>query len=188
MDCLINAATLNQLGDNPRAMEQVELARQIYSDLLQPDPNNSRHLLHLGNVWERIGKIRWKLDQRMGAIAAIEQSAAFERRAFDRDFSNVSTKVALNKAYDRIVSWAGQVGDWPSAARALAERTKLWENDRQRLLDVSASYRDLAAQMSRLKSPLSATDESLRKSFLAESERIRSRTQHVPAGSSVTAN
>lgn len=170
---ILASGLLNQLGDPSAALEQAELALHAFEKLRRAAPHEPDHESLLHDAWQRIGKARWDLGRRNEALAAFRESTSLEKVLFERHPSNRVSRVALSKCYDRLLHFASQAGDFATAAGALMEREKLWTDNREKLIEVSDDYVELARKVVMGKDVLSAKEKGERDHFLAEGKRVR---------------
>jgi tetratricopeptide (TPR) repeat protein len=168
------SALANQLGEPALALEQAELARRTIEGWVRAAPDDPRRDDGLNGAWERIGKARWSLGHRDQALAAFWESAAVQKRVFEREPSNHMIRVCLSQCYNRLAYYGSSAGDLRGAARAILERTKLWPDNANQLIKTSEELNDLAGQVtSRGRGHLSVEDQAERDRYLAESRRVR---------------
>lgn len=167
------AGVLNQLDDNVLALQQANCARTILERCCRvaPEPNGFHR--RRAAVWERIGKIRWKMNHRDAAIMAFEQAVAAEHLAFEAAPYEPSYRSLLNHRYDRLAYWSGLNRDWSAVMSALHEREKLCRTNDQELLQIAADFADHAKQIGAGRRTLSASEKAFLASFSQEAARIR---------------
>jgi tetratricopeptide (TPR) repeat protein len=168
------SAILNQLGDARLSLQMAELARDAYEEAGRATPDGIGFDNSLQNVWTRIGKAHWSLGARDKALGAFRESAAIQKRIFEREPSNHASRATLNSCYDRLVYFGSLGGDLPSAVAALLEREKLWSDDVANLTRIADDFKRLADWIDvRAKGQLSPQQQAEKSRYLAESKRIR---------------
>jgi tRNA A-37 threonylcarbamoyl transferase component Bud32/tetratricopeptide (TPR) repeat protein len=168
------SACLNQLGNATLALQMAELARDVFQEASRVAPEGSGFDAELSDAWQRIGKAHWTLGVRDHALEAFRESAAAQKRVFQREPSNQACRKALSKCYERLVHYGSRGGDLPAAAAALLEREKLWSSDAIELTKIANDFQELAERVdARAKGQLSPQDRTEKSRYLAESKRVR---------------
>jgi tetratricopeptide (TPR) repeat protein len=168
------SATLNQHGDAKLALQMAELARDVTKEASRFAPKDFGSDPQLSDAWQRIGKAHWSLGARDKALAAFRESAALQKRVFQREPSNHISRKDLSKCYDRLVYYGSRGGDLPGAAAALLEREKLWSDDAAELTKIADDFEELAGRVDiRAKGRLSPPQQAEKSYYLAESKRVR---------------
>jgi tetratricopeptide (TPR) repeat protein len=168
------SAILNQLGDARLSLQMAELARDAYEEAGRATPDGIGFDNSLQNAWTRIGKAHWSLGARDKALAAFRESAAIQKRIFEREPSNHESRATLSSCYDRLVYFGSRAGDLSGAAAALLEREKLWSDDTVELRKTADSFEGLAGWVTvRAKGQLTPPQQAERSHYLAESKRLR---------------
>jgi tRNA A-37 threonylcarbamoyl transferase component Bud32 len=168
------SAILNQHGDARLALQMAELARDVTKEASRFAPKDFGSDPQLSDAWQRIGKAHWSLGARDKALAAFRESAALQKRVFQREPSNHISRKDLSKCYDRLVYYGSRGGDLPAAAAALLEREKLWSDDAAELTKIADDFEELAGRVDiRAKGRLSPPQQAEKSYYLAESKRVR---------------
>jgi serine/threonine protein kinase len=168
------SALANQLGEPALALEQAELARRTIEGWVRAAPDDPHGDNELNGAWERIGKARWSLGQRDQALAAFRESAAVQKRVFEREPSNHIIRVCLSQCYNRLAYYGSSAGDLRGAADAILARTRLWPDSTQQLFKSADDFAALAERVTaRSRGPLSRDDQAERDHYLSESRRVR---------------
>jgi tetratricopeptide (TPR) repeat protein len=168
------SALANQLGEPALALEQAELARRTIEGWVRAAPDDPHGDNELNGAWERIGKARWSLGQRDQALAAFRESAAVQKRVFEREPSNHMIRVCLSQCYNRLAYYGSSAGDFRGAADAILARTRLWPDSTQQLIKSADDFASLAEQVTvRARGHLSAEDRAEQDRYLAEGRRVR---------------
>jgi tetratricopeptide (TPR) repeat protein len=168
------SALANQLGDPALSLQQAELGRHTIEELIRTAPDGFRHEDMLSLIWERIAKAHWGLGERVPAVAALRESAAIQKRVFEREPSNHACRTSLSRCYDRLVFYGSSGGDLRGAADAILDRTKLWPDDAGQLAKTAEDFDGLAKRVTaRNGGQLSSDDQAERDRYLAESRRFR---------------
>jgi serine/threonine protein kinase len=168
------SALANQLSEPRLSLQQAELGRRVFEELVHSAPDRRRDEESLSNTWMRIAKAHWSLGERDQALAAFRQSAALNRRNFDREPSNRFYRAWLSQSYDRLVLYGAEAGDLKGAAEAIRERTKLWPSDAAQLSKAAGDFKSLAQQVTtRSHSKPSSQDQAEHDGYLAEGHRAR---------------
>jgi hypothetical protein len=168
------SAYLNQLGDATLSIQMAELARDVFEEATRAAPEGFGFDMEISIAWERIGKARWVLGERAHSLAAFRESAAIQKRIFEREPSNHACRARLSKCYDRLVYFGSRAGDLPGAAAALLEREKLWSDDAAELTKIANDFKELAGWVDiRAKGHLTQQEQAQKSHFLAESQRVR---------------
>ena len=102
------SALANQLGEPALALEQAELARRTIEEWVRAAPDDPHGDNELNGAWERIGKASWSLGQRDQALAAFRESAAVQKRVFEREPSNHMIRVCLSQCYNRLAYYGSR--------------------------------------------------------------------------------
>jgi tetratricopeptide (TPR) repeat protein len=168
------SALANQLGEPRLSLQQAELGRRVFEELVHSAPDRRRDGESLSSTWMRIAKAHWSLGERDQALAAFRQSAALNRRNFDREPSNRFYRAWLSRSYDRLILYGAKAGDLQGAAEAIRERTKLWPGDVAQIFKAADDFESLAQQVTtRSRAKLSPEDQAERDRYLAESHRAK---------------
>jgi tetratricopeptide (TPR) repeat protein len=168
------SAVLNQLGDARLSLQMAELSRDAYEEAGRATPDGIGFDNWLQNAWMRIGKAHWSLGARDQALAAFRESAAIQKRVFEREPSNHESRATLSSCYDRLVYFASRGGDISGAAAALLQREKLWPDDAAELTKIANDFEGLAGWVDiRAKGQLTPQQQAEKGHYLAESKRIR---------------
>jgi tRNA A-37 threonylcarbamoyl transferase component Bud32/tetratricopeptide (TPR) repeat protein len=168
------SAILHQLGDATLSLQMAELARDAYEEASRATPDGVDFDESLSNVWMRIGKAHWSLGARDKALAALRESAAIQKRLFEREPSNRASRSRLSSCYDRLVYFGSRGGDLSGAATALLEQEKLWSDAAAELTKTANDFEGLAAWVTvGAKGQLSPQQQAEKNHYLAESKRIR---------------
>jgi serine/threonine protein kinase len=168
------SALANQLGEPRLSLQQAELGRRVLEELVHSAPDRRRDGESLSSTWMRIAKAHWSLGERDQALAAFRQSAALNRRNFDREPSNRFYRAWLSRSYDRLILYGAKAGDLQGAAEAIRERTKLWPGDVVQLSKAAEDFESLAQQVTtRSHGKPSSQDQAEHDRYLAESRRAR---------------
>ncbi len=169
-----SSALANQLGDPALALEQAELARGIIETWMRTAFDDPHKDEGLAGAWERIAKARWSLGRQDQALAAFRESAAIQKRIFEREPSHYVNRVSLSQCYNRLVHYDSISGDLQVAADAISARSALWPNNTQQLAKSADDFDALAKQVAaRARGRLSAQDQAERDHYLSESKRLR---------------
>jgi tRNA A-37 threonylcarbamoyl transferase component Bud32/tetratricopeptide (TPR) repeat protein len=179
----INLSTsLNQLGDATLSLRMGELARNVFQEASRVAPEGFGFDTELSDSWQRIGKARWSLGARDQALAAFRESAAIQKRVFQREPSNHASRNLLSKCLDRLVHYGSRGGDLPGAAAALLERENLWRDDAAELTKIANDFKELAEQVDvRTQGRPLPTDRAEKSRYLAESDRVRREAKLIAA-------
>jgi tRNA A-37 threonylcarbamoyl transferase component Bud32/tetratricopeptide (TPR) repeat protein len=168
------SAILHQLGDATLSLQMAELARDAYEEASRATPDGFGFDESLSNVWMRIGKAHWSLGARDKALAALRESAAIQKRLFEREPSNRASRARLSSCYDRLVYFGSRSGDLSGAATALLEQEKLWFDDVAELTKTANAFEGLAAWVTvGAKGQLTPRQQVEKSHYLSESKRIR---------------
>jgi tRNA A-37 threonylcarbamoyl transferase component Bud32 len=166
------SACFNRLGDATLSLQMAELARDGLEEATRAAPEGFGFDYELSGAWERIGKARWGLGERDKALAAFRESAAIQKRVFERA-SNHACRATLSKCYDRLVHFGSRAGDLSGAAAALLEREKLWPDDAAELTKIANDFKELAGWVDiRAKGQLTSQQQAEKNHYLAESKRV----------------
>jgi tetratricopeptide (TPR) repeat protein len=173
-ETLINCSTLaNQLGEPALSLQQAELARRTLAEWMHTASDRLWHEDRLSVCWMRIAKARWGLGEHDQALAAFRESAAIEKRVFERDHGHLY-RVNLDNCYSRLVFYGSRAGDLRGAANAILERSRLWSDNAQQLAQAAEDFDALAERVTaRSRGHLSREDQAERDHYLAESRRVR---------------
>jgi eukaryotic-like serine/threonine-protein kinase len=168
------SACFNRLGDAALSLKMAELGRDCLEEATRAAPEGFGFDYELSGAWERIGKARWSLGERDKALAAFRESAAIEKRVFQREPSNHVRRATLSKCYDRLVYFGSRAGDLSGAATALLQREKLWPDDAAELTKIANDFEGLAGCVDiRAKGQLTRQQQAEKGHYLAESKRVR---------------
>jgi tRNA A-37 threonylcarbamoyl transferase component Bud32 len=181
------SANLNQLGDAALALRMAELGRNLVQEASRVAPEGDGFDHDLCSAWERIAKAHWSLHAHDQALAAFRESAALEKRFFERDPSSRAARKSLSRCYDRLVDYSCRGGDLAGAAAALLEREKLWPGDAAQLTLIANDFKELAKRVdARAKGHLSPQDQAEKAHYLAERERVRRAAKQQGAAAAPT--
>jgi serine/threonine protein kinase len=174
-NALTDSSTLaNQLGEPALALEQAELARRIleaWARIVTDDPQREDGL---AAALERIGKAHWSLGNRDRALEAFRESAAIQKRIYEREPSNYLNRRRLSQCYNRLVYYGSSAGDRRTAVDGILARTRLWPGDARQLTKSADDFAALAERVTvRAHGHLSPVDQRERDHYLSESRRLR---------------
>ena len=154
--------------------QQAELSRKILErcEIAAPDALMAIRR-RLASTWERIGKIRWKMNQFDAALQAFREAVAIEKRAFEDAKADISARSLLDHRYVRLGYWSAMRRDWAGVAATLIEREKLWPTNSDELTAIAMDYATLADKVgvAGQTPPLEAQNQ--RNRFVAEAARLR---------------
>jgi tetratricopeptide (TPR) repeat protein len=165
---------MRELGNPAAALQQAEIARKLWADYWQAHPEAYTGGMQVAQAWVEVGKAQQDLGRSDEAWTAFQEATSVQRRVFERSPTVQYHRVYLGRCCDLLVKCGIRRGDWRGAADALRELELLWPGDRQRLMDVSNGFRELAERMTRAHTKtLSANEEKQRRHYLSESDRIK---------------
>ena len=147
-NALTDSSTLaNQLGEPALALEQAELARRIFevwARIVTDDPQREDGL---AAALERIGKAHWSLGNRDRALEAFRDSAAIQKRIYEREPSSDLNRRRLSQCYNRLVYYGSSAGDRRTAVDGILARTSLSPNNSQQLAKSADDFAALAEKV-----------------------------------------
>jgi tetratricopeptide (TPR) repeat protein/tRNA A-37 threonylcarbamoyl transferase component Bud32 len=170
---LLLSALFRHLGEPMDSLRHAEIALNRFHDVIKDSPDVSR-LYNLSDAWVAIGKARWDLGQADGAVAALWESVAAERRAVELAPGDHEKRARLSRCLGRLIDCGGgHCGSSATIAKALLEQEKLWHDNANELMEVSDEFRKLAAEVGQGKQHLKPEEQAERQGYLDHSTRIK---------------
>jgi hypothetical protein len=131
------AGLLCRLNCPTESLAVAEQARLFFEKICREQPKAVVFHEALSEAWQRIGKARWRLKEREGAMAAFREYTAIRRRLLEQAPSQQKYRRELSRCYDRLAYYSRERGDRAGAAAALREWAKLWSDDAAQLTNVA---------------------------------------------------
>lgn len=176
------APLLRRVGDPAESLRQAEIALHRFQDLARTTPSLLGHQ-DVSDAWSAIAKARWDLGQVEEAVAALWESVAAERRAYELSPNDLESRQRLDRSLGRLIDCGGHQAPAAGIVKALLEREQLWCDNAEHLMKVSEEFRQLAEAVGKGKEQLGPQELAERETYLDHSTRIKRAAEAVqPAG------